>query len=413
MPRPFSARAFLWALFGLATALVGALPAWGAAVRTEHVEAELVTGRTAILPGETLTVALRLKLASGWHTYWRNPGDSGLPTTLAWQLPEGAVAGPIQWPVPKTLPVGPMVNYGYEGEVLHLVDVQMPSSLGASPVTLAARADWLVCKETCIPEGADLSLTLPVAVNPTATATTSAPWAERIAATRAALPQPMTDGRSRATGSRSTVVLAIDRQADAADPGKVYFFAHEPDRIEPSRPQLLKRTGAGLELQLPVSSQLSGGLLKLSGVLTAEKGFATSAGVVPAVVIETPIAGAVVAGPKPELTVATLNVAPVPAADGAPGLALAIALALVGGVLLNLMPCVFPVLSLKVLGFARHHDNKATLHAEAGAFAAGVLLTFLGLGFVLFAFRAAGEHLGWGFQLQSPAVVTVLALLFF
>ncbi|MEP7208238.1 MAG: thioredoxin family protein [Casimicrobiaceae bacterium] len=414
MQRPSTARTIFWALVGLTTALVGALPARGAPVRTEHVEAELVAGRTAIVPGETLTVALRLKLAPGWHTYWRNPGDSGLPTTLAWQLPEGAVAGPIQWPAPKTLPVGPMVNYGYEGEVMHLVDLQMPSSLGASPVNLAARAEWLVCKETCIPEGADLSLTLPVAVNGTASATaTASAWADRIAATRAALPQPLAEGRSRATGSGSTVVLAVDRPPGAADPGKVYFFAHEPDRIEPSRVQPLKRTDAGFELQLPVSSQLSGALPKLSGVLTAANGFATSAGMVQAVVIETPVAGAVVAGPKPELTVATLNVAPVPAADGAPGLALAIALALVGGVLLNLMPCVFPVLSLKVLGFARHHDSKATLHAEAGAFAAGVLLTFLSLGFVLFAFRAAGEHLGWGFQLQSPAVVTVLALLFF
>ncbi|TMI06795.1 MAG: hypothetical protein E6H46_03980 [Betaproteobacteria bacterium] len=123
-----------------------------APVRTAHVEAELVSSATALTPDKPLTVALRLKMDKGWHTYWQNPGESGLPTKLAWQLPAGMTAGSIQWPPPRTLPVGPLINYGYEGEVLLLTDIAATSALpSAGPATLRARADWLVCKEICIP----------------------------------------------------------------------------------------------------------------------------------------------------------------------------------------------------------------------------------------------------------------------
>src|SRR5262245_13395655 len=138
----------------IAAALFTALVACAAAaapVKTPLVEAELVSERTAFVPGETTTVALRLKIADGWHTYWQNPGDSGLATTLAWKVPEGVTAGPIQWPAPHALPAGPLVNHGYEGEILLLTDVQVPAS--AKPgeqLALSTKAEWLVCRETCI-----------------------------------------------------------------------------------------------------------------------------------------------------------------------------------------------------------------------------------------------------------------------
>ena len=167
-----------------AVALV-ASSASAVAVKTAHVEAELVAAKTALVPGEPITVALRLVLEKGWHTYWRNPGDSGLPTTLAWTLPPGVEAGPIEWPAPQMLPVGPLVNYGYEGVALHLVEIRPQRSLAVGSTTvLAARADWLVCKEVCIPEGADLTLALPVAES----APPDARWGAEIAAARAALP---------------------------------------------------------------------------------------------------------------------------------------------------------------------------------------------------------------------------------
>jgi thiol:disulfide interchange protein DsbD len=406
--RPFVrvARAVLGAAAALAFATSIA-----ASVKTDNVEAELVAERTAIVPGEPIIVALRLKIAPGWHTYWRNPGDSGLPTTLAWKLPDGIAASDIEWPAPRALPAGPLVNYGYEGEVLHLVTLTPAKSLAsASPVTLSARADWLVCRETCIPEGADLALTLPVAG-------TNAPdpkWGGPIAATRAALPKPLAGWQASAQGNGATIALRLVPPAGAADPGTLHFFAHADARIEPSRPQPLARDGDAYVLTLPVSSQLAGAFGNVDGVVTASKGLAEPNGAsVRAATLDVALAGAVVAGPKPALAAApALNLAPPPAIAGMT-LALAIAFAFAGGVILNLMPCVFPVLSLKVMGFATHHDSRATLHAEAIAFAAGVVATFVVLGLALAGLRAAGEQLGWGFQLQSPAVVTALAVLFF
>src|SRR6185295_19297223 len=154
------------ALLIAAAAIAQASLALAAPVKTGHVTAELVAEHRALAPGLTTTVALRLAIEPGWHTYWRNPGESGLPTTLEWRLPQGYAAGAIAWPAPRALPAGPLVNYGYEGEVFHLVPLTVPpDAKEGTPATLTARADWLVCKETCIPEGADIRLTLPVAAH--------------------------------------------------------------------------------------------------------------------------------------------------------------------------------------------------------------------------------------------------------
>jgi len=407
MARPTFLRSTLHALsWGAALAL--ALPCAAAAVRTEHVEAELVAARTALVPGEPLTVALRLAIDKGWHTYWRNPGDSGLPTTLEWKLPGGVAAGPIEWPAPHLLPAGPLLNYGYENEVLHLVTLTtVPDFLSGREVKLAARADWLVCKETCIPEGADLTLTLPVAN----AADPDPRWGKPIAAAKAALPQPLAGWQAIADGHGATIALKLVPPAGAADPGEVRFFANVIDRIEPSAPQPLAREGNGYVLTLPVATTLNGAFGKLAGVVTAANGFGGDAR---AATIDVALNGTVTAAPRAGLPPPpTLNLAPAPASAEGLGLALAIVSALIGGILLNLMPCVFPVLSIKVLGFATHHDTKPTLHHEAIAFAGGVILTFVALGLLLSALRAAGEQLGWGFQLQSPSVVVALAILFF
>jgi len=196
----------------------------------------------------------------------------------------------------------------------------------------------------------------------------------------------------------------------AADPGALHFFPFEESKIEPSRPQEVSRDGGAFVLRLPVSFNLTGDFGRVAGVLTAANGFSDG---IRAATLDIALTGAIAAGPKPALEPApALNLAPQAADDGL-SLALAMVFAFVGGIVLNLMPCVFPVLSLKVLGFATHHDSRATLHKEAFAFAAGVVLTFVVLGLALAALRAAGEQLGWGFQLQSPAVVAVLAALFF
>jgi thiol:disulfide interchange protein DsbD len=389
----------------VASTILGIAAARAEPVRTPNVEAELVAERSALVPGQTATVALRLKIRDHWHTYWQNPGDSGLPTTLDWKLPAGITAGPIQWPAPKALPAGPLINYGYEGEVFHLVDLAVPATLPAgTPVTLAARADWLVCEDTCIPEGADLTLTLPVATGADAHPT----WGTPIRATRDALPRPIAGWAATATGDGPKVRLTLAAPAGAPDPGAIRFFPFGEGQIEPSAPQTLTRDGSGFTIALPVANQLAPGFNRVAGVLTAQHGLSGPR----AATIDVPLVGTVVAGPKP-------LEAPAPKLDlGAPGtstlsLAAALAFAFGGGLLLNLMPCVFPVLSIKAMGFVRHHDARATMHHEAIAYSVGVVLSFVLLALALVALRAAGEQLGWGFQLQSPAVVTALALLFF
>ena len=391
---------------GMALALASALTA--APVKTAHVEAELVAAKTAIVPGEPITVALRLAMEKGWHTYWRNPGDSGLPTTLAWKLPAGIEAGPIEWPAPRVLPVGPLVNYGYEGEVLHLVELRPGRALSeGAPVVLAARADWLVCKEVCIPEGADLTLSLPVS----ATAVSDSRWGDAIAAARAALPVPLAGWRVSAAGSGTTIKLTLAPDAGATDPGVIRFFPYVADKIDPSGPQPVTREGGAFVLALPAAPTLAGPLDRIAGVVTAVGGFGNAR----AATIDVAVSGAVGAGAKAAPAPApALNLAPARGTGDDPvTLAIAVVSALLGGLILNLMPCVFPVLTLKVLGFATHKDTRATMRSEAVAFAAGVVLTFVALGVGLALLRAAGAQLGWGFQLQSPAVVSALAILFF
>ena len=403
------ARATLVRGLALVAAAAVAGSALGAAVRTPHVEAELVAAKTALVPGEPLTVALRLKMEKGWHTYWQNPGDSGLPTTLAWKLPSGVEAGPIEWPAPDLQRVGPLANFGYEGEVLLLSQLKpAPALASGGAAQLTARADWLVCKEICIPEGVDLSLELPVRGG----AEADPRWGSALDAARAALPRPLTGWQVSAQGSGAQIALRLaPPAASAADPGALHFFPYAEARIEPSGVQTLARDGDAYVLTLPVASNLTGEFPRVAGVVTAANGFGPQAR---AVTVDVPLAGSVTAGAKPALAAApALNlVAPAPGPERLT-LAAAVLFALLGGVILNLMPCVFPVLSIKVLGFATHQDTRAALRREAVAFAGGVVLAFVTLGLVLAALRAAGEQLGWGFQLQSPAVVTALAILFF
>ena len=383
-----------------------------APVKTPHVDAELISENAALAPGQAATLALRLRIEEGWHTYWRNPGDSGLPTTLDWKLPPGFRAGPIEWSAPKALHVGPLVNYGYDGIVLHLVKLDVPADLKpGTTVDLAARADWLVCKETCIPDGADLTLALPIAEH----AASDTRWAQAIDAARVALPQPLNRGwHADARGDGQKVILTLAPPAGAPDPGAMRFFAYAEGRIEPSAAQSLTRTANGAYLlTLPVAHRLASGFTTLDGVVTSSNGFVNGNTVAKAVAVNVPLTGAIVAGPKPAFDDAAINAL----GDGSTSsltFGAAVLLALAGGIILNLMPCVFPVLSLKALSLTNaSHDDRRASRLSGVLFAVGIVLTFVALALVLLTLRAAGEQVGWGFQLQSPAVVTVLAALFF
>jgi DsbC/DsbD-like thiol-disulfide interchange protein/cytochrome c biogenesis protein CcdA len=353
--------------------LFAASAALAAPVKTEHVEAELVAERSAAKPGEKLTVALRLKIVPEWHTYWRNPGDSGEPTALEWKLPAGWSAGEIQWPAPRRLPAGPLLNFGYENEVLHLVDIAVPAAASGA-VTLRARATWLVCNPVhCIPEEGELSLDLPVgAGEPTA-------WADAIARSRAALPAKAQGMQFAATRSESGVSLQID-----PPPTAVVYFPFEQGKIHNAGVQRLE----GGVLAIPKALQPVGAFTRVSGLLVTDR---------QALEIDVPVQGAALQG-------------------SVSSLALAVLFAFAGGLILNLMPCVLPVLSIKILGLAGgtagHAAGRRAMRAHGLLYGLGVVLSFLLFAGVLIALQALGSGVGWGFQLQSPVFVGLLALLF-
>ena len=369
---------------------------WGAAagaapVQTDHVEAELIVRESALVPGTTALAGLRMKIAPHWHTYWQNPGDSGAPATIAWKLPAGIEAGPIQWPAPVRIPVPPLMSYGYEGEIVLPVELAVPRKLAAgSAVTLSARADWLVCSDVCLPRGADLEVTMPVQA---AAAAQNPKWSALFDTAQRALPAQSVAGAA-ATTANGSIELRLPGLKPAFLAG-IYVFSSIEGLVEHSAPQRARQTDDGIALTLAVSRQLAASEPRIAGVVTG-------AGERP-LAFEAAMTGRLVPGSA---------AAPVVDAAAPLSIMLAIAFAVLGGVLLNLMPCVFPVLSLKVLGFARG-GSPAAARMQGLAFAVGVVGSFLALAGALLALRAAGEAVGWGFQLQSPLVVTLLALLFF
>jgi len=377
-----------------------------ALVSTPQVRAELVAHAPAgVAPGQPLALGLKIEHQPHWHTYWKNPGDSGLPTTLAWTLPAGFTPGEIEWPTPKKLPIGPLMNYGYEGTVLLPVTVQVPAGFAGDTLAVKLRADWLVCKDVCIPEGGDFALEIP------ARASTAA-HAGLFAAARAALPQPVAGAVASAAVEGEALVVRIAGLPEAWR-GKTLDFFPETNGVlhNAGKPKASWESGAGgvWNARLALDPQRTAGPAQMPGVLTAP---GQAAGLQVLVNVTTPWP-ALPATPAalPALGSGSVStpVAP-PAADI--GLAMALVLALVGGMLLNLMPCVFPVLALKLFGFAQYGSERGKLLASGLAYTAGVVLSFVALAALLLALRAGGEQLGWGFQLQSPGFVAALAVLF-
>jgi thiol:disulfide interchange protein DsbD len=397
--RALNVRKLLKALAATLAGLTAgaAVAAHAAPVNAGHLTAELVAQNTAVAPGGVVVVALRQKIEPGWHTYWRNPGDSGQATSLTWSTPYGWKPGQIVWPTPQQMRTGPLMDYGYSGEVL--LPVPMTAAIDARPgqtVTLKAHAEFLVCKEVCVPADADLSLDMPVQ----ATAGPPDPaWGVKIGETLADAPKPgVLKAAMRLEAGR--IRLAVTGP-EATGPGRdqAYFFPYDSAAIDHPQPQLIERGPAGLTLTLTPGSAFRSASppTSLSGVLSlGDRAYEITAPTGPA------LPGAAGLGP--------------PAAAMGPGelagrFGLSIAFAFLGGLILNLMPCVFPILSMKAAALARHAHHPGAARVQGLAFAAGVVATFLVLAALLIAARAAGQAVGWGFQLQSPAVLALLSLL--
>ncbi|MCA9538138.1 MAG: thioredoxin family protein [Myxococcales bacterium] len=358
----------------LALGLVMALaaPAGAQSVEAPHLRVSLVAEASALAPGAPVAVGVHFALDDGWHVYWRNPGESGEPPKVRWQLPDGWQAGDIDWPVPHVVATGPILNYGYEGSVL--LPVTLRPAAGAAPLTAEAKVRWLVCQEECIPGKATLTLALPTAAGTVPDPT----WAPRFAAHRAARPASLP---AFIEDAGSALTLTVPGQTTAA-PAR--FLPATEGLITPSAPQTALVADGALRLTLRRADTAPPRIEQLDGLLQiGEHTFAIAARAPPPT------------GPPEETS-----------------LPLALLFALLGGLLLNLMPCVFPVLSLKVLAFVRHAGgDPRAVRREGWLFAAGVLVAFLALAGLLLGLRAGGEQLGWGFQLQSPGFVAALVVL--
>jgi thiol:disulfide interchange protein/DsbC/DsbD-like thiol-disulfide interchange protein len=377
-----------------------ALPSAGEPVSTPHVTAELLLDRSHVRPGEEFRLGLHLRMKEGWHTYWKHPGDSGEATTIDWVLPDGFTARPILWPQPQRISLKPLTTYGYEGDVLLLVPMRAPATaVAGSKASMTANVYWMVCEKICIPEEVALKIDVPIAGEPSSPGA-SADLFDRFTAT---VPVPSNGWQIRAAKRGEGFILRARPPAGVRieQPG-ISFFAAAGPLIEYSAPQPVTVRDGELTIELTKSPYAPKDAGRLSGVLHAPAGWVPGGPV--AVEIDAPIvdappvaASAPVAAERPPLT-----------------LLLALGLAFLGGMVLNLMPCVFPVVSLKILSFMQHSgDEPRRVRLHGLSFAGGVLLAFWMLAGLLLALRAAGEEIGWGFQLQAPAFVAAMAFLLF
>ena len=405
--------------------------AGGSVITTPYVRAELIAhAPQGVAPGQPLWLGLSITHQPEWHTYWKNPGDSGLPTELTWTLPAGLDAGEIAWPLPKKIPIGMLANYGYEGTVLLPVPVTVASTYAPGPLakdaTIKLRASWLVCRKECIPEEGEFTLQLPIQ-------STTALNGDAFEA--AAKAQPVLAG---------TNGIVPDSQAQIADGnllnvsvqglpvalrGKTLdLFPETAEVIDNAAQWKQAWNGSVWTAQIPLSAQRSASPSLMPVVLAeqAAPGHSTGPDTRTGYRAELKVLGtwpqaASMATVSPALEAALkANAAQAGSAatsatgSGASSLTLTAALlgALLGGLILNLMPCVFPVLAIKVVGFTQHAQNQRAHRISGMAYTAGVVLSFIALGALMLGLRAAGEAVGWGFQLQSPTVVAALAALF-
>ena len=377
-------------------------------VTTNEVRAELMAwAPEGVGAGKPVWLGLQLAHQPEWHTYWKNPGDSGLPTMLEWKLPAGTDAGEIAWPTPKKIPIGTLANYGYENTVLLPVPLTIAPGFNASQLDIKLKASWLVCRKECIPQEGDFTLSVPAK---SSTASNS----QLFAATFAAAPKPLAGGSGDIQVGNDDLKITL---------------AGLPAALQGKTLALFPETGNVTEPAAPVKQGWQGDRWTAQIQLTPHR--TESPAVMPLVVafndtayrLEVPVKGswpapAAVVQIPPALDAAlkanaAAGAAPVAATPSGASFGLLAALlgALLGGMILNLMPCVFPVLAIKVVGFVQV-KNRAERASTGFAYTAGVVLSFVALGALLLGLRATGEQLGWGFQLQNPAVVAALAVLF-
>jgi thiol:disulfide interchange protein len=353
-----------------------------------HLHVQLVAPEDEIYPGGNNQIGLYFKLEPGWHVYWKNAGDAGGPPRIRWTLPDGVTAGPMQFPAPKRLPLGPLMDFGYENEVLYPIKLEVAPTAKSGKAVLDANVDWLVCREVCIPGKAELKLTLQLSNNKPVVLSGSGEDAALMKRLASTLPQPLPANIKvafQATQDGFRAGIQTGKRETSAQ-----FFPADPDTIANAAPQKTTPTPKGVVVEIKKDANLAANPKQLNGVLELSGGRAYDVSVQPGTV-------------------------EVPVEHDWGVLAKTSALAFLGGLLLNLMPCVFPVLFLK--GFAlcqSGSEERQRLRMHGFVYAAGILVSFWVLVGALLGLRAAGASLGWGFQFQSPVFLALMAgLLFF
>jgi thiol:disulfide interchange protein DsbD len=394
----------------------------GQVVKTPQVKATLLAlAPDGIGPGKTLWLGLELVHQAHWHTYWRNPGDSGLPTELQWKLPTGMEAGPIVWPAPRRIPIGSLANYGYEDTTLLVTPIQIGPSFkpqnNESTIQIDLRANWLVCKQECIPQEGDFSLKLPVQG---ATSMARDAFEKALQLQAQALPG---QHQARIAADGRTLKLSLSQLPPELQKGDWTVFPQTANVVKNSAapiiqsmaPDASNKASAGTEVIVQISAERMDSPSQMTWLLVQGKADAPTGR---QWTVTTPVQGQWQEFSEP-VAPSNINFSALPNKPGAASTpapfatwALAMLGAMLGGLILNLMPCVFPVLAIKLLNITQHASHPREMKLSAWAFSAGVLISFLVLGALMLGLREAGSQLGWGFQLQSPWVVGALALLF-
>lgn len=408
---------------GLGMAL---LPALHAASTFQSPQTEvrlLVWAPKGYAAGNTVWAGLQVSHAKDWHTYWKNPGDAGLPMELSWTLPKGWKAGEIAWPTPKKFPLSTLAGYGYDGTVLLPVPLKVNGSFN-QPLTVSVQAQWLVCRTECIPEGADLSLTLP---NPQAT---GAEWSALFEDTLARRPVDLKTASSQAQVSTKRLQVSVKGLPEAWVGKRLEWFPEVGELIFPGEPWEQQWKGSIWHASLPLNDQRPVSPSQWFSVLTPAAiahGMQAPAGVrvntqleggwtAPPNAAATATATAPLVNTKPLTPSAPPPALPIdeatPAPSGTSTWWWALLAAFGGGLILNLMPCVFPILAIKVLSLAESSHQQRHRALSAWAYGVAVVVSFAALGGLLLGLRSAGEAIGWGFQLQSPGMLVGLSLLF-
>lgn len=389
-------RALLLTLLLWLTAATAAVATSSLPIDTGKVEASLLSSHYTVAPGQTFQVALKTKLDDKWHTYWRNPGDSGEPVQITWTVTNTITTGDIIWPLPATIPTGPIINYGFEGAPLFPVNftVSADAAIG-SVIEIEAAVYYLVCYDVCIPEDGVLRIILQVAETPELNDRNAAAIAEAI---NKAPRELAVSAAMQADGEALSLQFSGLPDGDFSS---AYFFPYDNTLLAHSDPQVVTVGDNGFQINTTASFGWNDGFPDPQpGVLAFDlNGERTGRIVTVAIAPALPI-GLATMSPK----------------GAGPSITLwgAIFGAFIGGLILNLMPCVFPVISLKALSLAKSaHSERAVARREAWAYAGGVFATFAVLVVSLLIVKASGAALGWGFQLQNPIIVGLLALLLF